>query len=69
MAKKKKVDPKTKVISLVDECQCILDEFLDEWDRYYDGGVKKGATEARKLSLSLKKKATELRASFKDLDL
>lgn len=69
MKKKKKVDPKITTEDLADDCQEILDTLVGEWNRYAEEGVKKGATEARKLSLSLKKKATELRASFKDLDL
>jgi len=62
-------DTETKITEGFEELVDTIDTAIEEWDRYKDDGVKKGAKNSRKLVLDVKKKAAEIRSDFKDLDL
>ena len=47
----------------------LVDQLFENWNKFWEKNIKKGAKDARKDTLTIKKKASEIRAAFKDLDI
>lgn len=66
---KKQLNLQEAVGDLIRQAEDDLETVREQWNRYNEGGIKKGFKEARKAVLLVKKGAVEIRKSMSLIEL
>ena len=65
---KPKVNPNEIIQKSTQDLRTLIEEFTEEWEKFYYDKVKKGAKNARKKILAIKKQAAMIRSAFRDIE-